>query len=601
MSAFFVIFALGVTTASALERWDASAEVARLVSEAPTLGAFPGTPGVVWMSADSYSLTPDGGKRHDSILLLLLAEGAVKDEINSKIFPLPRDEGAVFKVTEAAWYDPADGERRGDLPVRERDENGLKWVEVSFPDEAEGRLVAITTTETTPGNYRLDDALQLSGELPIWERAVEVELPDGMNVYWEGVGVREPDRRRAGGKQVITWTVLNEPAYFSSGLLEIGAPSLAFSLDHGHLSSLRGLRSLENPAYAPAIPPAVSSAKSSLVWASDNIAKYMSKRLMTAPGADLVRPAGAIPPEGPWTSWEQTLIAGRWLSLMGFDAKVYWRQSVPVGADGPSSPKIWREPVIKASDGKGGEIYFKAGQSGDPQKLHPSLYGAALYRAGTSGVERLALPRGSASDHVISQVWKVQVDENGVASGSLDVTLTGGWTDVFAVGRGDDAAVAAAVLRGMRFNVPGADFSATSVTRLANGCRVSFSVRATPGIPSSAGMLMKLMGGVPASLGDIPVNGARYELRFPFVCEIESRISTPKGYRALSVPEKIQSGDGSAMLDASLVHWAKRGLAEGSCRWTVRSFRIDEYMSGRIAEQLARVTEWPDTAIPLRK
>ena len=112
------------------------------MSEAPTLDAFPGTPGVVWMSADRYSLTPDGGKRHDGILLLLLGEGAVNGEINSKIFPLPSGDGTVFKITDAAWFDPADGTRRGDLPVREYDENGLKWAEVSFPDEAEGRFTS---------------------------------------------------------------------------------------------------------------------------------------------------------------------------------------------------------------------------------------------------------------------------------------------------------------------------------------------------------------------------------------------------------------------------------------------------------------------------
>jgi hypothetical protein len=109
------------------------------------------------------------------------------------------------------------------------------------------------------------------------------------------------------------------------------------------------------------------------------------------------------------------------------------------------------------------------------------------------------------------------------------------------------------------------------------------------------------MGGLPASLGEIPQDGMKYTLRFPFVFEINSEISTPKGYRALSVPGKIQIGDSKAMVDRELVHWARSGRAEGYFRWTVRSFDMDEYMSGRMAEQLSMAVAWPDTTIPLRK
>jgi hypothetical protein len=90
-------------------------------------------------------------------------------------------------------------------------------------------------------------------------------------------------------------------------------------------------------------------------------------------------------------------------------------------------------------------------------------------------------------------------------------------------------------------------------------------------------------------------------LRFPFVLEINSLISTPKGYRALNLPGKTQTGDSKAMLEQSIVHWPKRALAEATCRWTVRGSDIDEYASSRIADQLARIAAWPEMTIPLRK
>jgi len=308
-----------------LEKWDVRSEIARLASEAPTLVAFPGTPGVVWMDSDRYSLTEEGGKLHDSIFLMLLGEGNVVNEINSRKFPYPGDDGASFEITDASWYDQSDGMRVGELPRREYDQDGIKGIEVLFPNEAEGFVVAITTTEKVPGQYRLDDVIPLAGELPIWERVVEVEVPDGMNVYWEGSGVRDPERVRNGRLERITWFVLNEPAWKSSGLVDAGRPTLAFSLDHGQLSTLRSLRALENPSYAPKIPSSVSAARSNLSQAASNIAKFMSSRLIPSEaGTDTVRPVEVISPEGPWTGWEQVLIAGRWFGILGFDTDIYW-------------------------------------------------------------------------------------------------------------------------------------------------------------------------------------------------------------------------------------------------------------------------------------
>jgi hypothetical protein len=589
--------------ALALEKWNTGDEVSRLLREAPTLAAFPDTPGVVWKNSHRYTLTPDGGKFRNGIFLLLLGDETVPNGIMSKKFPYPTNYGAILEIDEASWYDASTGERLGELPQEEYDENGILGIEISFPYEAEGHVVAIATTEIIPLDYRLDDVVILSGELPVWEQTVEVEVPDGMRIYWEGSGVREPERRSDGRTQVITWTVLNEPAWVSSGLIESWRPSLVFSLDHGLMPTLRNLRELENPVYAPRIPSSVSSTRGNLVRTTGNIAGYMASRLIPLEeGTGTVRPPEAISPDGPWTAWEQVLIAGRWLSSLGFNVDIFWQQKLPVSISGPMSHKIWREPILKATDSEGREVYFKAGQTGDPEKPHPSLFGVTLYRAGNSAVERITLQRGSASDHVLNQNWRVSVDENGVASGTLDITITGGWMDVFAVNRDDDAEnIGANILRGMAFNILGANISVISARSLPNGCRVSFSVEAAPGIVSSGNLLLKLMGGIPVSLGDIPLNGMRYDMRFPFVFEINSSITTPEGFRALAVPGKVQIGDSRAMLEQSLTHWPKRALAEGNCQWIVRSFSMDEYMSGRIADQLRMVVNWPETAIALRK
>jgi hypothetical protein len=174
--------------------------------------------------------------------------------------------------------------------------------------------------------------------------------------------------------------------------------------------------------------------------------------------------------------------------------------------------------------------------------------------------------------------------------------------DVFAL---DSAApledVSSRILKNFIFNVPGMELEAKSLRRTALGCRVSFVVNATPGIASGNDILLKLMGGLPSCFGGIPQNSLKYTMRFPFIFEINSVVSTPKGYRTLSLPEKSRRGDSKAELDQSIEHWPRRMQAEASCRWTVRAQDIDEYLSGRIAEQLGSVAAWTDMAVALRR
>jgi hypothetical protein len=230
------------------------------------------------------------------------------------------------------------------------------------------------------------------------------------------------------------------------------------------------------------------------------------------------------------------------------------------------------------------------------------LYGVPLYRAGNAGIERIVTPMGSVTEHTLTQKWELSIGEDGVASGELDITVNGAWMDVFALdGDAPLREISSRILRNFSFNVPGVELEAKSMKRTGRGCRVHFAVNAAPGIVAGNDILFKLMGGIPVCFEEIPRNGAKYTLRFPFVFAIDSVISTPEGYRTLSLPEKSRMGDSKAELVQAIEHWPRRRQAEASCRWTVRAYDIDEYLSGRIAEHLGLVAAWTETAIPLRK
>jgi hypothetical protein len=532
--------------------------------------------------------------------MILLGEA---DGVKPRRFPYPDGERAVLEVTEASLYD-LEGQKLDELPVSEYDAGGIKGAEVAFPDDAGGLVAVVTWYENVPGRYYLDDVLTFAGELPIWEQTVTVEVPDGMRVYWDGVGIGDPERVKNGRTERMTWTILNEPAHVGTGMAGSGRPMLSFSLEHGYLAALKKLKDLENVPYAPRIPQSVSMQKGSVFKTAGAIYRFMAARsIPQEDGTSKVRTIDMIPPDGPWTAWEQVLIAAKWMSALGFRTQVYWEQSMPSGTDGPASPKVWSGPVLKAADDAKKEVYYRAGYSGSPEKLPPSLYGQPLYRAGNSGIERITLPRGSASDHTFSQNWKVSLGEDGTVSGVLDMTLTGAWMDIFAVNTDDlsFADTAQEILSGMIFKVPGIILNTQSVKPLGSGCRVTMSVNAAPGIVSANSILFRLMGGIPRAFETIPAPGTKYAFRFPFVFEINSMITTPRGYKALDLPGRSVSGDSKAMLEQSVVHWTKRARTEASCRWTVRASDIDEYTSARISDQLALVAGWPDTSVPLRK
>jgi hypothetical protein len=263
---------------------------------------------------------------------------------------------------------------------------------------------------------------------------------------------------------------------------------------------------------------------------------------------------------------------------------------------------IWREPVLVVSKSGIDDVYFTAGQTVDFGKVPPYLYGAQIYRFDGGDVQRLTLPRGSASDHTLSQQWRLSLDENGVALGSLDITVTGGWTRVLS---GGDSSlpedVARNITSAISFGVLGISMEPESVQTLGNGYRLRFGVRAPIGIVSGGNILMKIPGGIPASLSAIAGGGEAFSFNFPFVFEQNVVISTPSGYRSFALPGKTQHGDSKAMVDESIVYRDRRDQIEASSKWIVRTAVVDKSLAGRIMEQLAIVRRWTDTTIPLRK
>jgi hypothetical protein len=598
-----IFLSLSVSEAISAD-WDARKDVIRLSKEAPSLAAFPGVDEVTWLSAYSYSLRPDGGmeKVHRRLELLggNLEERGAPGPVS---IPFPSAPDASLEVTAAAWHNPSTGEEEGSLETVYYDRDGVREAEIAIPEEALGSVIAIETRIVSPRKYYLDDQLVMAGSSPIWEQRIEIVIPQDMDFYWQGTGVRSPERSSDMGIERISWTVMNQPAWKRSGILDEHPPSLVFSLRRGLAYGLSELRNLENSIVAPPVPAEISRAGSPQK-SGENIAAFLRDRMISFDGRTQIPVRGRefVSGDGPWTAWEGTLIAGKWLESLGYSVKVFWSQKTPVRQDGPDSAANWREPVLVLSRGSAADIYFTAGQSCEFGRLSPSLYGAAVYRFDGNNVNRITLPRGNASDHTLTESWRLGIDENGVATGSLDITVTGGWVDIISNGKQPSAEDAADDIQGIiEFGVPGIRLKTASISQSGNGYRMTFGVRAPLGIVSGRDILMRIPGGVPVTFGDIPNDNEEFVFSFPFVFEQNIVISTPKGYRAVSLPAKTQHGDSKAMINESIVHWEKRAQVEASSKWIVRSAAIDQTLAKRVLDQLALARGWARMTVPLRK
>ena len=590
-------FLAGPGSARGEERWNVPRDLGRLASEAPSLAAFPESPGVVWLREARYSLLADGTLERGERWLILAGE---KLPESWSLWRVPVPQGGAALVEEAAWYNPMTGQKEGALSPRRVSGSGVDLLEVRIPPEAAGRVVALSTVQRFPGRTNVEGVLFLALDLPVWEQVIRVDVPGDKLLHWSGKGVGEPQKTSDRGADRYEWTVRNQAPWQGGSLVEDRRPTLAFSLRKGLVGALASLGDVEAGFRTIPLPSSWSS-----VGRSPNVAQRGDKLIQHLAGVpalpglpwDLIRPG---PPElGPWTEGERTLLAASWLRKLGWNVAVWWQPLLPVKEDGPATDRLWRRPVLELSAPGVKETFFFPGQAAALGQLAPNLYGQTLYRLEGTKVLSRELPRGDAKDHRLSVRWDYVLSELGVGEGTLEMTVRGAWVDLLAPegipGRDDlDGWIA----RRLLLSGPRLSFKNSSVETLATGFRVRSQVRGALGIVQGADQLLRLPTAVPAALENLLKTPAPYHLRFPFVLEQNVSLTLPPGYEMLSSPP-LAKGEGP--LQQKLLVWPKKGALEAENRWTVKGGSVDASRARSLGEQLVQVLRTLEQGIPLRR
>lgn len=601
---FAAVFTILLVCAPAFANWDSAEEVRRLNREAPSIDGFSGADGVVWLANNEYKMLIDGSLEKLTYEIIMIGE-RVPEMLTDIRVPVP--DGGSVDIIDAAWYNPMTAMKEGSLTVSEEAlAGGASVKRISTPDAAIGRAVVIAFREVFPRKYGVDGIIAMAGELPRWEQNLTVEVSEGQELAWTGREVNDPEITNNGPTVKYKWTVMNQQAWLGEGFVEYKRPFVAFGIKKGMNQTLAIVNELAKTIKTPPLPSFVRDgdrAKTGI-----RLMEWMAEPSRSLKGypRNWIRPNGQIPDSGPWTPWEQTLILNKWLQQIGWNSEVWWQAAAALNDETPATKDIFVAPVLYTSAGIGSskKSYYQAGQASDYGVTSPSLTSSAIYRINNKEeVEKRTTGEGSASSHKLSMLWKLTLDPDGTAAGILEVTATGGWTELLSNGQLPEKQNLGDFLRKrINFALPGLDLTPKDIVQTGTGYKMVFDVRCAPGIIHGGNLLLRLPGGVPQRLGEMIGQESDYTFRFPFVIDQKVRMKMPGGYKMVQQPAIVNGGEGSkATLKQSITHWPKKAELLADSTWTVKTRTVDTALAILLKEELAACLRWPVLNLPFRK
>lgn len=604
LALFAAVLMIPLVASVAFAAWDSAGEVRRLNREAPSIESFEGAEGLVWLENNDYKILLDGSMEKLRYMVVMLGE-RVPDVLADIRIPVP-SEGSV-EIIDASWYNPMTTMKEGSLSVSEESlPGGAKVRRISTPNQAVGRAVVVAIREVHAKKYGVDGVVSMAGTLPRWEQNLTVEVSEGYELAWIGREVNEPQIGKSGLTVKYKWTVMNQHPWYGEGLVEYRRPFIAFGAKRGIKHAVTAAATLAGTIKTPPLPAfarggdTAKNAALLTVWLAE------PERTLQGYPKGWIRQNEQIPDNGPWTPWEQTLILNKWLNKMGVTSEVWWQETPGVSEDAPATIGLLVAPVLLTTTDTGSrkQVYYHSGQAADFGVTSSSVASSTLCHINKKNeVERRTVSPGSAAGHRLAMLWKLILNDDGAAEGTLEVTVSGGWAELFSGGKQPQTKNLGEFLRRrINFAMPGMELATKDVKSFNAGYKMEFAVKCAPGIIHGGNLLLRLPGGVPQQLGDMIGQENDYTFCFPFTIDQKVRISMPGGYKMVRPPAVVSNGQGSkATLKQSVTHWPKKAELVADSTWTVKTRTVDTGLALLLKEQLSASLRWPVLNLPFRK
>jgi hypothetical protein len=573
------------------------------VKQVPPLTAYgKDTKAMVWQRSHEYKLLADG-----SMLVrtkwLIYSESPLSESWSNWKFPFVGDERVT--IDEAKIYDPVSFELYATLSPKKTESGGLSWYEVNVPPLDIPNVLVISYQKEYPGRWNVDDAIPIGLDLPQWRIEIAVSLPHGSSLTWITPKDRQVSHRLVQGvEDTYTWEFINQFPEGINALEEGNDNFLVFSMRSGWLNAIKpledwasGLKSIVPEAVGKFIGNNKQTAGTEIFkWAGREDLLLQDFKL-----SDVRRSPEAIPKEGPWTSWERTVLTAHWLSMAGWDVRINWLPFVVPDDDVPGTPKMISRPILEArTPGSSTYKIYDLGSSATGSVTIPdSLWGETLCFYDGSSVQLKQIDRGRVGDHRLRVKWNLELTESGEAKGTLELNLNGGWPYVVFGGQNPFSDLSSS----MRIYPPQivVRWDEGEISERQGGVRIVYPVSGILGIPSDSQMLLRFPMTAFNFLEDLGSMDVGSRLRFPFLVEGIVTLKLPQGFEAFSTPSLQSKKDGKIQWEQKIDERSRGRIVEANWRLLVNETSINEETFLALRAGFKALQQWNNLAIPIRK
>ena len=183
---------------------------------------------------------------------------------------------------------------------------------------------------------------------------------------------------------------------------------------------------------------------------------------------------------------------------------------------------MFDSPVLKLSENKGRNITF---HDMNDSKL---LAGAKIYEVDNGNINPRRIPASKSSDNRLSAIMNLNLDDNGMLSGTIKIILRGAWAGLML---GSESKPSDGIIRGTVLSLfPGlSNYHSVKYASSKGTPVISFILDKKPGISGSGSRwLARPPFFEPSAVRNLGTMEAPIDIKFPFIIDQDITINFPK-------------------------------------------------------------------------
>ena len=581
------------------EYQDSGAEVADLATKVPNVDNYEQS--YLWRKETNVVVNKDKSLDITRKIIAYIGESVPKCY---RLYCIPVAKGTTLELLDARVYDPKTGNPISLITASPVNlEGGGFALMMSVTHEAVGRVVVLTYKEHRSADEYISFYTEFADtDLPIWDQSVTVKAPKDIELYFDGLNSQNLTKVEEANDITYLWRSTNQAAMPENPFIERHLPCVAFSNKQDGLTAIRSLSKIFSTAYQDVKIPEKFQ-KMDL----REMLNFIDDENNTLPSVSqtIMRDASVVPTDGPWTIWEKAAIVSSYAKQLGATVKYSYVACQGMSAKSSATREVLDLPVLSIKEKNGRTSYFVPNGSGTFDKLSPLIAGRTVYYERKGKIKSKTLKSLNAEANHLNFYWKLKLDENGTAVGTLDIDYAGTWQSLLASDlKPTKENINEFMKQAFNLSMPGLQLTCTGLSQ-KGGDRIhlDFDVKCKEAIVQGDRMLFRIPGGAPNSLLDLNPKHKNYTFKFPFSIDQKADVIIPAGYRLIQDPVLANTPADSTVFVVKQVfdykpQWHRLEL---DSKLVVKLKDVTAEQMQYVGQQLAAVCRWGMTDVGFAK